>query len=176
MGRKSSIDEATGERLLAAYQRLESIAAAAREVGVSESAARRYFDELPKAATPTIVSQRHIIETAGTSLFDTRAALGANYERTINLITQLEAGIQLVRTGEREEYITYTPPITLVAALREAREHIQAGMKLYQLLISVDETRKFQQAVLESIGEADDATRQRIIAKLHERRALELAL
>jgi molybdenum-dependent DNA-binding transcriptional regulator ModE len=176
MGRPPSIDEPTGRALIEAYQRLGNVAAAAREAGVSESAARRYFDALPKAATPTMAAQRHMLEAAGTSLWDTRQALSENYQRLLRLVAQLEQGILEEKQGSDGPYTTLTPIMTHVAAFREVREHVQAGIKLYQLLISVDETRKFQQAVLEAIGEVDDATRQRIIAKLQERRALELAL
>lgn len=176
MGRAPSIDEPAGKQLLEAYQRLGSIAAAAREVGVSESAARRYFDGLPKVATPTMAAQRQILETAGASLWDTRQALTENYGRLLTLVAQLERGILEEKQGSDGPYTTMTPIATHIAALKEVREHVQAGIKLYQLLLSIDETRKFQQAVLEAIGEADDATRQRIIANLQARRALELAL
>lgn len=172
MGRQPSIDEAKGKALIEAYQRLGSIAAAAREVDVSESAARRYLDDMPKAATPIIASQRQIIESAGASLFDTRQALDTNYARLLALYEQLAAGIY----QQNGENLTLTPVATNVAALREIREHIQSGMKMYQLLISVDETRKFREAVLEAIGEVDESTRQRILAKLQERRSLELAV
>jgi hypothetical protein len=176
MPRKPSIDPDTGKALFAAYRRLGTVAAAAREVGVSESAARRYFAETPKAATPIIASQRQILETAGASLWDTRQALEQNYGRALTLLGQLEQGILEERQGSDGPYTTMTPIATHVAALREVREHIQAGLKLYQLLISVDETRKFREAVLEAIREADEPTQQRIIAKLQDRRSLELAL
>ena len=172
MGRKPSIDESTGAALLAAYQRLGTVAGAARDVGVSESAARRYFGELPKAATPVMASQRQILETAGASLFDTRAALEENYQDLKQLIDQLRQGITLVNG----EYQILTPPSVLVSAFEAALKYVTAALKLYQILVSVDETRKFREAVLEAIREADEPTQQRIIAKLQERRTLELAL
>lgn len=171
MGRPPSIDQDRAQLLLSAYQRTGSKAAAAREAGVSESAARRFFDDTPEAAAPSIALQRDMIETVGASLFETRAALEENYARTVRLITQLEAGV----TYLNGEYSTLTPLSVLVSALREAREHVQSGMKFYQLLISVDETKAFREAVLEEIRAADEPTYQRIIARLQTRRSLELA-
>ena len=171
MGRKSSIGPEQGEQLVTAYGRLGTIAAAARTVGVSESAARRYFDDLPKAATPTIASQRHMLETVGASVFESRDALEANYQKVLDLITKLEAGIVEIResaSGERFE--TRVSPVVLVAALKEARGYITAATQLLELMISVSEVRRFQQAVLDVMAaELDEQTSQRIIAQLRQR-------
>ena len=174
MGRKPSIDPETGERLLEAYQRLGSKSAAAREIGVSEDAADRYLSKLPKAAAPVVAQQRQIVERAGASLWDTRGALDENYGRLLALMGQLERGILEERTGSDGPYTTMTPIAVHVATLKEIREHIKTSMDLGKLLIDIEEVRKFQTAVLEAIGEADEATRQRIIEKLRERRALGL--
>lgn len=176
MGRAPSIDEQTGERLLAAYRRLGSIAAAARETGVSESAARRYFDGLPKAATPVMAAQRQILETAGASLFDSTAALEDNYRKVLDLIDKLEAGIIEIReSASGERYETRVSPAVLIAALREAREYVTAATRLLELMISVNEVRRFQQAVLDVMAaELDETTRRRVIDRL--RRDLPLGL
>jgi hypothetical protein len=176
MGRAPSIDEATGVRLLEAYQRLGTKSAAAREIGVSEDAAGRFFAGLPKAAAPALASQQQIVEKAGASLWDTRTALDDNYSRLLALVAQLETGILEERKGSDGPYVTMTPITTHVAALKEVREHIKTSMELAKLLVDVNEVRKFQQAVIEAIGEADAATKQRLLAKLRERHALGLAL
>lgn len=166
MGRPPTIDEATGQQLLEAYGRTGSKAAAARELGVSESAARRYFDGLPEAAAPVIASQRQILETAGTSLWETREALEENYQRTLNLVLMAQA-------------LDMANPKAVAAAtgvFREIRAHIESSLTLAKLLVDIDEVKKFQTAVLEAIAEADEPTRQRIISKLRERRAVGLAL
>jgi molybdate transport repressor ModE-like protein len=176
MGRPSTITPEKGIALLEAYQRLGSVPAAAREVGVGQSAAYRYLEGTPSAAAPVVVQQRDVVETAGASLFDTRRALEENYRRVLRVVNQLEDGITLVGTDrEGKEYYTSVSPAILVGALKETREHIMAGVKLYELLLSVEEARAFQEAVLEAIGEADDATRKRILDKLQERRALDIA-
>lgn len=168
MGRKSSIDEATGQALLSAYQRLGSKAAAATAAGVSESAARRYLASLPEAAAPVVASQRQIVETAGASLFDATSALGENYQRLISLIGKLESGI----IEERGGYSTATPVAVNVATIREIREHIMAGSRLIELMISLQEVRRFQQLVLEAIeAEVDGPTRSRIFEHLRQLRA-----
>lgn len=177
MGRHSSIDEATGKRLIELVQGGTSRRAAARELGLSIGSVNRYFESLPTAAapvlaTPTVGKQRTIIETAGASLWDTKAALQENYQRVLDLIAKLDAGIIEING----EYSTYTPIATHVAALKELRGHVVTSMNLMKLLIDVDEVRNFQQAVIEAIGEADEATRERIIAKLQQRRAVGFAL
>lgn len=164
MGRRSSIDDATAERLLAAYERLGSKPKAAAEVGVSWGAASRFFAALPAAAAPVITTTPAVAVTAGVSLWETRAALDANYAR-------------LQRLVEVAQGATTTQEIrTYVAVLAEIREHVTTGVKLMQTLIDVNEVRAFQEAVLEAIGEADPATRERIVNRLKERRALGLAL
>jgi hypothetical protein len=176
MGRTSSIDEETGKRLIEAYQRLGSERAAAREVGVSIGSAQRFFESLPKAAAPSIATQQQIVEKAGASLWDTRSALDANYNRLLTLMGQLERGILEEKTGSDGPYTTLTPITTHVATLKEIREHIKTAMELGKLLIDIDEIRKFQQAVLAAIGDADADTQQRIIASLRQQRALGLAV
>lgn len=176
MGRKSSISAETGAALVAAYGRLGSIAAAARAAGVSESAARRYLDELPRAATPTTASQRQILETVGASVFESTAALEENYRKVLELITKLEAGIVEIReSASGERYETRVSPVVLVAALKEARGYITAASQLLELMISVNEVRRFQQAVLDVMAaECDEPTRGRIIAQLRQRLTLGL--
>lgn len=175
MGRASTINRETGEALFRAYQRIGTVAGAARDVGVSESAARRYLDAAPRAAAPVIAQQSAILESAGADLWDTRRALAGNFRRINHLIAQLEAGIiELREAADGSAYETRVSPAILVSALREGREHIEAALRLHQLLISVEETRAFQQAVIEAIGQADEPTRDRIITALRERRTLGL--
>lgn len=176
MPRPPSIDPAKGEELLRAYQRIGTVAGAARAVGVSESAARRYLDGTPAAAAPVVASQRAIIETAGASLFDSTAALEENYRRVIRLIDRLEAGIIEVReSANGEKYETFVSPLILVSALKEARGYIDSSTRLLELMVSVSEVRRFQQAILDVLAsEVDEATRHRILDRL--RRDLPLGL
>lgn len=172
MGRTPSIDEATGERLLEAYQRLGSQRAAASEVGVSVGSAQRFFESLPKAAAPSLAMQRQVIDAAGTSLWDTHAAIDENYRRALRLYQQLEQGI----TIQHGDHVSLTPIATNVAALREIREHIKLYAEIAKMLMDIEQIRIFQQTVIEAIREESPAVADRIIARLRERRALGLAL
>ncbi len=176
MGQPLNGDVAKQQALFDAYTRLGSLRKAADEVGVSKSTAERWLKSVPRAAAPVIAQQQHIVEAAGTSLWDTRAVLEDSYRRIVRLVDQLEAGIQLVKTGEKDEYITYTPPATLVAAIKELREHGETSIKIAKLIMEIDEIRAFQQSVLETLAEADESLRQCAIEKLRQRRAVGLTL
>lgn len=170
MGRRPSIDEETGQALIEAYGRLGSKRAAAEELDIPPAIAIRYLNSLKRAAAPQLAQQAHMVETAGARLWDTQAALEENYERLIALVEQLQDGITVVNG----EYTTLTPIMTQVSALREVREHLETSMTMAKLMIDIDEVRRFQQAVLEAIGAADEPTRQRIIQNLRQQRALGL--
>lgn len=176
MGRKSSISPEQGAQLLDAYKRLGNKSAAAREIGVSEDAARRFFADTPKAAAPALATQRRIVEAAGASLWNTHVAMEQNYQRALKLYAQLEQGIREEKQGSDGPYVTQTPMSTHVAALREIREHIKLYADIAKMLADVEEARTFQRAVIEAIREADPATAQRIIDRLRELGALVLAL
>jgi molybdenum-dependent DNA-binding transcriptional regulator ModE len=176
MGRTPSIDEAKGKALLAAYGRLGSKRAAAEEVGVSIGSAMRFFESVPEAAAPTVVTQRAAIETAGASLFDSTAALDENYRKVLTLIDRLEAGIiEVKESASGERYETMVSPAILVSALKEARGYIDSASRLLELMVSVQEVRRFQQTLLDAMAsELDEPTRQRILDRL--RRDLALGL
>ena len=174
MGQPLNGDLDKQQALFDAYTRLGSLRKAANEVGVSKSTAERWLKSVPKAAAPVIAQQQHIVEAAGTSLWDTRAVLEDSYRRLVNLVDKLEAGIQLVNVNGNDEYVTYTPPSTLVAAIKELREHGETSVKIAKLILEIDEIRTFQQAVLDTLAEADESLRQRALEKLRQRRALGL--
>jgi len=167
VGRKPSIDRAAGAALLAAFARTGNKAAAAREVGVSEQAAKRFLADVPVAAAAVVTTQAAAVEQAGASLFDTRAALEGNYRRVLRLLPPEDAPLS---------HLDAAGVAALTGVHREVRAHVESGMKLLALLVSVDEVRAFQQAVLEEIGEADRATRDRIVGRLQSRHRLAAAL
>lgn len=172
MGRKSTVTEHEAERILDLYRQGKSRSEIASAVGINIGRVNRFISNLGQAAAPIITTKTEIVERAGAGLWDTKAALDDNYERALNLLTKLETGVQEVNG----QFVTSTPIATQVAAIKEVREHIKTSLTLLKLMVDVDEVRKFQQAVLDAIGEADDATKQRILAKLQERRAMEFAL
>ena len=171
MGRKSSIDEETGEALIVAYQRLGSKRAAAEEVGISKDAASRFFATLPQAAAPVVSSpavaaqRRAVVITA--DLWDTRRALDANYARAVALYEQLEAGLVLEEhSGPDGPRVSQVPVGVHVAALKEIREHIKLAASVSAQLISMEAIARFQAAVIEAIGQVDSDTRARVVAAL----------
>jgi hypothetical protein len=172
MGRASTVDEATGKALIAAYQRLGSQRAAAAEVGVSKDVASRYFATLgeataPVLSSPTRAAQRQAVMLTA-DLWDTRRALDANYARLADLVTKLERGI--VEVGG--EYQTQTPIAVQIAALREIREHIKLASGISGQLLSMEAIQAFQAAVIEAIEEVDVDTRERIVSRLRRAGAL----
>lgn len=167
MGRSSSISPELGARLLEAYKATGNKAEAARMVGIGESAARRYLDATPQAAAPVIATQQSVINEAGASLFRVTDALEENYQRVQALITKLEAGITEVRDGPNgTTYQTHTSPLILVSALKEARGYIDSASRVLELMVSVHEVRRFQQAMLDALNDCDAATRQHILDRL----------
>lgn len=172
MGRKSTITDDLANQLLAAAKAGSSQRQIARDFGLSVSTVQRFFESLPTAAAPTLVQHAAAVERAGSSLWDSRSALNENYQRVLDLVGKLEAGIVEVDG----EYTSPTPLAVHVAALREVREHVKTSLSILKLLIDVDEVRRFQQAVIDAIGEADESTKQRILAILQARHALEFTL
>lgn len=166
MGRSPAINEELGRRLIEAFQRLGSKSAAAREVGVSEGAARRYLSKFSIAATPLIASQRQLVETVASSIWDTRRSLEENYERMLGLVNQAQM-LDLANPKSVQ---------ALTGVYRELRAHIETSLSFAKLMIDVEQVQLFQRAVLEAISEADDATRTRIINKLRDRGALEFTM
>lgn len=169
MGRKSTITDELANQLLAAAKAGSSQRQIARDFGLSVSTVQRFFESLPTATAPTLVQHAAVVERAGSSLWDSRAALSDNYQRALDLVSKLDAGI----VEADGEYTSRTPIAVHVAALREVREHIKTSLAILKLLVDVDEVRRFQQAVLTAIGEADESTKQRILAILQARHALE---
>lgn len=167
MGRSSTITPAVGRKLLDAYRRTGNKSAAAAAAGVSVDAAKRFLKDVPSDAAAVVTTQAAAVEQAGASLFDTRAALEGNYRRVLRLLPP---------EGAQIAHLDAAGMAALTGVHREVRAHIESGMKLLSLLVSVDEVKAFQQAVLEEIGEADRATRDRIVERLRSRHRLAAAL
>jgi len=170
MGRTPTINPETGQKLIEAYARLGTQRAAAEEVGVPWGAASRYFARLSKAAASTVVTQQQIVERVATSIFETRQVLEQNYQRTNALVQQLEGSIQNHGTGALES-LSPQQINAYVGAIRAVNDQVEKAAKLLELFTRAEEIQKFQRAVIEAVGEADEPTRRRVIAKLREYRA-----
>lgn len=166
-----------GARLQQAAQRLGSRRKAAAELGLSIGSVNRYFESLGDAAAPVLAApsqaaqRRAVVITA--DLWDTRRALDANYARAVGLYEQLEAGLVLEEHGGPDGPRVSQVPIGVhVSALREIREHIKLAAGVSGQLLSMEAIQRFQTVVIEAIGEADSATRDRVIAALQRTGAL----
>lgn len=164
---QNGVDADTIERLLEEYARTGSIRKASAAVGIPKSTAARYLKETPKSAAPVVAQQRAVVERSGASLWDARGALNENYTRLLRLADDLEG---------RVDGANPMPAMSYLSTLKEIREHVKTGMAVAKLLIDINEVRAFQDSVLEAIGEADPATRERIVRKLEQKRAMDLAL
>ena len=163
MGRKPSIDAERGRRLLVAYARLGSQNAAARAVGVSQSAASRWLRALPKTAAPLVAQQQEVLTAIMPLLEDARAALVANGARVERLLQQLE---QRLRAAREYPYEYAEVEHTYLQALDQARLHAETAAQLSQFLVDIAEVRRVQAAVIAAIGETDPPTQARLRTRL----------
>lgn len=163
MGRTPTIDAELGARLIREYQRLGSQTMAAKALGVSQSAANRFFRDLPKEAAPLAARQQEIVAGAVAIFQDARALLEQNYARVLIVLAALEPHVSPDLDADAGVLCAY------VAAVREGREHIRVAVDVARMLVDVDAIQTFQTAALEAIGAADPATRARIIAELRTR-------
>jgi len=171
MGRTPAIDAAMGVKLQEAAQRLGSRRCAAAELGLSIGSVNRYFESLGEVAAPVMSSparaaqRQAVIITA--DLWDTRRALETNYARALALYEQLEAGLLLEEhSGPNGPRVSQVPIGVHVAALKEIREHIKVAVSISAQLLSMEAIQRFQAAVIEESGRADEATRDRVVAAL----------
>lgn len=134
MGRKPAIDRELGIRLIQEYQRLGSRNAAARALGVSPSAASRFFRGLPAAGAPAVRAREQVVESAVGLLEEARATLAAARERLELRAAELEAEIKRrpwAMLG-REDYIDMD---------RQLREHAPVAADIARMFVDVDTLR-----------------------------------
>lgn len=128
MSRKPSIDAEKGVRLFQEYQRLGSITLAARAVGVSPSAASRFFRRVSTAVAPRIVQERAIGDAAASLLTE---ALGVLRTAT-DALEARAAEVLVKRSYDFEAY----------AALKaQAADHATRAVQVAAFLVDVDAIR-----------------------------------
>jgi hypothetical protein len=90
----------------------------------------------------------------------------------------LESQVRRVTHGEEgEEHEVATikmkdPRELALRCMGEIREQLSLQVKIFETLYSLKAAEEFQTEVLDAIGEVAPDVRQRIIAKLNEKRAL----
>ncbi|MDI6872526.1 MAG: HTH domain-containing protein [Bacillota bacterium] len=125
---------------------------------------------------PTLYGLLKELKEKGTAIVAKRDAAAAArvVDRQINIVDQLrnanDEAWKIVRELAKDD------PSTKVRALAEIRQQLELQAKLIQMLYDANTIREFQEEVLAVIGEAAPDVRDKIIARLKERRAVRTAL
>ena len=132
-------------------------AEAGRIMGVSRQAVSKRLQELRGKTTRCIVT-RNTKEIVNSNL-DTISQLRKINNKANQLLDDLE-----------------TDPNTAIRVMAEIRGQLKLQLDIFEILYSVQAAQEFQNEVLQTIGEADDETRKRIIKKLNQKRAIRSAV
>ena len=129
----------------------------AKELGVSRQAISQRLQELRGKTTKCIVT-RNTKEIVKSNL-DTISQLRKINDKANHLLDDLE-----------------NDPNTAIRIMAEIRGQLKLQLDIFEILYSVQAAQEFQNEVLQAIGEADHETRQRIISKLNQNRAIRSAV
>ena len=132
-------------------------AEAARELGVSRQAVSQRLIELRGRTTKVMAAKK--IEQVVDQRLDAVDQLHKINTEANRLLDELEQ----------------TPELKL-KVMAEIRGQLRLQLDIFQTLYDMKAVQEFQQEVLSAIGEADKETRNAIINKLNERRALRSAV
>jgi len=163
----------------------KSQAEAARILSVSPAAICQRLKELNIKTTRAIVAKEasKVVESGLDSLSQLRKINQNCHELLDSLMAwirgepkalqALEHQAKMVRIGESEynvQEIKLTDPRKLaLMCMSEIRKDLDFELKLFSTIYSIEESQKFQEIVLEEIGHADPATREKIIERLNSR-------
>jgi transcriptional regulator with XRE-family HTH domain len=123
----------------------------AQRAGIAQSSVSKRIARLEPRAIARNLTR---VEEAFASLWDTRKAAEENYTRAVK---------------------NYKVCDDKTRAIAEIRNHIKLGIDVMSLLYSIEELRAFQEEVLTILDECEPGTRDRILARLRERRTLRAA-
>ena len=164
-----------------------SQAEAARQLGVSRQAVSQRLIELRGRTTKVMVAKK--IEQVVDQRLDTIDQLqkiNNDANEILDLLMRWGRGddeaLQIlesqkkVRVGKNEEpvieYKLKDPRELALKAMSEIRGQLKLQLEIYQTLYDVQAAEEFQKEVLKAIGEVSKETRNAIINKLNESRAL----
>lgn len=123
----------------------------ARLAGMSPSAVSQRATRLERngfSRTPEVVAAAHA------SLWDTKAAAEENYRRALS---------------------NYSVAEDKTKAIAEIRNHLRLGMDVLSILYSIEEVKAFQEEVLALLDEFDPESRERLLARIRQRRTVRAA-
>lgn len=166
-------------------------AEAARELGVSRQAVSQRLIEL-RGRTTKVMAAKKIEQVVEQRLdaVDQLQKINKNANEILDLLMRWQRGddeaLQIlesqkkVRVGNDEEsiieYKLKDPRELALKAMAEIRGQLKLQLEIFQTLYDMKAVQEFQQEVLSAIGEADKETRNAIINKLNERRAIRSAV
>lgn len=128
----------------------------AKLLKVSIPAVSKRVAKLEKSAAPQAL---RVVKAVERSVFDVRGVFEDGYGKLMGLVDALI---------ESED----PDPDVLVRALKAVREYGDSAMKMAEAMYRVEEVKKFQEAVLGVLGEADPALRAKVLDRLKENRAV----
>jgi len=134
-----------------------SQAETARKMGFTRAAISQRLKELKIQGTRDIVSR------------NTQKAVDNNLDAISQLKKINDRANQLLDEVEDD-------PGTAIKLMTEIRGQLKLQLDIFEILYSTQAAREFQQEVLEAIGDADHETRQKIIDRLNQKRALRNAV
>jgi predicted transcriptional regulator len=145
------------KRMLRLLDTGRSQAEAGRIMGVSRQAVSQRLQELRGKTTRCIVA-RNTKEIVNSNL-DTIGQLRKINNKANQLLDELQ-----------------DDPNTAIRIMAEIRGQLKLQLDIFEILYSVQAAQEFQKEVLNTIGEADDETRQNIINRLNQKRAIRSAV
>jgi len=168
-----------------------SQAETARRLGVSRQAVNKRIIELRGRTTKVIAAKK--IEQVVDRKLDAMAQLqkiNENANEILDLLMRWQRGddeaLQIlesqkkVRVGKDEEqvieYKLKDPRDLALKAMAEIRGQLKLQLEIFQVLYDVEAVQEFQQEVLSAIGEASSETRNAIIDRLNQKRAIRSAV
>ena len=168
-----------------------SQAEAARALGVSRQAVNKRLIEL-RGRTTKVMAAKKIEQVVDRKLdaVEQLQKINNNANEILDLLMRWQRGdeeaLQIlesqkkVRVGKDEEevveYKLKDPRELALKAMGEIRGQLKLQLEIFQTLYDMKAVQEFQQEVLSAIGETSPETRNAIIHKLNEKRAIRSAV
>ena len=165
--------------------------AIAQVFGVTESAISKAKKELNITVIKNVALENaHRVVDKNLDAIDQLQKINQNANEILDLLMRWgrgdDAALQIlesqkkVRIGKDEEevveYKLKDPRELALKAMAEIRGQLKLQLEIFQALYDMKAVQEFQQEVLTAIGEADKETRNAIIDRLNQKRAIRTAL
>lgn len=121
---------------------------------LSQSTVAERLSSIAKRAAAAVPA---VIEASHAQLWDVRTVAEENYRRCLQLLEQMEQAPNKLK------------------AVSEIRQHLQLAVEILQKMYDVQETQAFMDEVLAIIDECEPGSRERVLARLRERRTVRAA-